>query len=68
MGITTFEHAVIANRKLRLIFNEQDYSEYRLEEPHEDEYIGRWGIFYLDKDSITIEFLDGKKTFKLRRG
>lgn len=61
-----FEHAMIVKGKLRIIFNEQDFAEYRLAKPLKDEYLGRFGFYTVNGKTIVLEFLGKDYTYELR--
>ena len=61
-----FSDAMIIKGKLRLIFSDTEFSEYRLEKPKADEYIGRFGHFHIEQGVIFLYFLNGEHKFKLK--
>lgn len=61
-----FEHAIIVKGKLRIIFNDTDFAEYRLARPAQDDYLGRWGFYTVSGKTITVEFLGKTSTYQLR--
>lgn len=61
-----FRDALIINGKLRLIFSDTEFSEYRLAKPKADEYVGRFGHFHIEQGVIFLYFLNGERKFKLK--
>lgn len=62
-----FSDAMIVKGKLRLIFSDTEFSEYRLANPKADAYIGRFGHFHIEHGVIFLYFLNGERKFTLKR-